>query len=181
MISLPTVKRCFGLTERQMKVLHFMWSIPRLQSIRLTTVKAAKELVLKKHGSLEAWKRKHQLNPKGFPSYKFDLRNWYRQAPLHQLSYDPYASNEAGIRPHDPYDGMGAVHFPSAVNSRIEQGYWCRECRDACAEYELDELDFDAFSRLVPPNSDPRQYLRRLQDRAWSRADFIQHAKLCHL
>lgn len=190
MVSVPTSKLCFGLKEKQLRKLPVMWSIPgkyrvprsrsRLQSIRLTTIKAAKELALKKCGSLEAFEKACPFHPDDFPPFKVDLWMWYRNAPLHAYVPDACVVDDGETRPKDPYAGMGAVHFPSISAGQVEQGLWCRGCQAAFEKYFEDDMDDDTLARLVPRGCDPERYLHRAQYRAFSKSGFVEHAKLFH-
>jgi hypothetical protein len=167
-----------------------MWSIPgtysihrtssRRQSTRLTSVKAAKELALKKHGSIEALEKAVPFNSLDIPFWKIDLWTWFRNAPLHMHVEDVCAVEGAISIPTDIYEGMGTVHFPSIIDGKVEQGLWCQGCKDAFEKYLDDDLDFDTLAGLVPQGCDPERYLTRIQPRAYSKSGLIQHAKLCH-
>ncbi|KAF2271828.1 F-box domain-containing protein [Westerdykella ornata] len=190
MLPLPAARECFGLTKQQLKALPIMWSIPgkycvprsksRQRSIRLTSVKAAKELALKVHGSIEALEMKHPLDPQAHPAFKTDMLTWYRQAPLCPLSQDPLTINDVGIRPDNVFGGMGAIPFPSLLNGGTEQGLWCRGCEMTYDTYMIEGLDVSTLSRLVPQGCPADLFLLRVQYRAWSKAGFLQHAKHCH-
>jgi hypothetical protein len=193
MISLPAAKECFSLTNQHLKSLPFMWSIPgeyslpdhtsQKRSIRLACVRAVKELAIKVHGSLEALAERHPLDAEPlprFPPFKAALYRWYRQAPLQQLSLDPLIMPLSGSRPRDPYGGMGALYFPSLLGGSIENGRWCLECELAYDKYVFDEMEPSVLARIVPEGVDADQYLMRMQYRAWSTAEFIEHAKHTH-
>ncbi|KAF2802824.1 uncharacterized protein BDZ99DRAFT_454540 [Mytilinidion resinicola] len=192
MISLPLVGECFGLTKQQLRALPIMRSIPgkyrvahsvsHQRSIRLTTVKAAKELALKVHGSLEALATKFPLDARNIATVnKLDTLTWYRQAELRPLSHDPLTIKDVGIRPRDNFCGMGAIPFPSLLKNGTEQGLWCRGCEFTYKTgVAIEEMDPSTLSGLVPQGCDADQFLLRIQYRAWSKADFLQHAKHCH-
>ncbi|KAF2816416.1 uncharacterized protein BDZ99DRAFT_505848 [Mytilinidion resinicola] len=169
MILLLLVRECFGLTKQQVKALPVMWSIPG----KLSSVKAAKELALKVHRLLEELATIYPLDSWNLPTHKMDKFIWYRQAPLDLLSQDPLTIPDANIRPLDEFCGMGSIPFPSLLSGRgstePEQGLWCRGCEFTYKECAIEEMDYITLSRLVPP------YYR-----AWSKADFLQHAKHCH-
>jgi hypothetical protein len=190
MISLPASKTYFRLTSKQCKRLPAMWSISgkyrlpgsyrsksSLYLIRLTSVRAAKELALKVRGSLEALESIHPLNSEAILPHKLDLWRWYREAVLQQYIRDPCSVNDIRIRPIDPHGEIGAIPFPSLLNGRVEQGHWCRGCEFSYQQYELDEMGYDTFAPLVPQGCHAEQYLRRMQYRAWPMTGFLQHAK----
>lgn len=191
MTSLPLAQECFGFTEQQLKALPVMSSIPglyrlplkktsRQRSMKLTSVKAAKTLALKLHGSMEELETKHPLDPSNIPTEeKFNVLRWHRQAPLTPLAQDPLTMNDID-RPEDAYAGMGAIPFPSLHNDGIEQGLWCRGCRYTYWEVEIDDMDLSTLSRLVPDPSRAEQFLLRMQYKAWSKEGFLQHAKQCY-
>lgn len=190
MTSLPLARKCFGLTTRQSKSLPIMRSVPgkycvphhisRQKPIWLTSVRAAKELALKVHGSLEALTRSCPLDPCKLQEFQIEILNWYRQAPLHPLSSDPVGMNDVENRPRDRFGGMGSVPFPSSIGGALEQGLWCRGCELTYENYATEGIDSETLSRLVPRDCHADQYLLRLQYRAWSRAELRQHAKHCH-
>lgn len=132
------------------------------------------------HGSFEALVTNYPLDPWDLPTFKVDQLTWYRQAPLHPLSQDPLTINDVAIRPNDDFCGMGAIPFPSLLNSGIEQGLWCRGCELTYEEYAIEGMDLSTLSRLVPQGCHADQFLLRMKYRAWSKADFLQHAKHCH-
>ena len=186
MISLPLAKECFGFTKQQLNQLPVMWSIPRKYGImrsisrqkpmRLTTVAAAKELALEVHGLIEAIATKFPLD-RVPTSQKVDMLNWLRQAPLPPMSQDPLTINEPEERILDDFCGMGAIPFPSSrLNQEVEWGHWCRGCEFTYEDYELEGMDSATLARLVPEG----RVLGRMQNRGWSRADFLNHAKFCH-
>jgi hypothetical protein len=73
---------------------------------------------------------------------------------------------------------MGVVHFPSIIADLVEEGLWCRGCEVSYEKYRHGKRDF-TLARTVPPG-DLEQYLARMQYRAWSKADFVRHARYCH-
>ena len=193
MISLPLARECFGLTKQQVKALPVMWSIPgkycvphnvsHQKSIRLSSVKAAKELALKVHRSLEELATTYPLDSWNLPTHKMDMFTWYRQAPLDLLSQDSLTITDARTRPRDGFCGMGSIPFPSLLSGSTEpeQGLWCRGCEFTYKECAIEEMDHSTLSRLVPPHVfHVDQFLLRMQYRAWSKAGFLQHAKRCY-
>jgi hypothetical protein len=188
MISLPGARDFFTLKDLDLKTLPVIQSIPgtysidrrisRKRSIRLTSVREAKELALKVHGSSEAISRASKYaNTRDFNFYK---SRWLQAAPLEPLAEDPLSLKDVGNTPSDDLCGTGSVPFPSMSPSGAESGIWCRGCERTFELYRLDKLDWDTVSRLVPPGCDPFEFLEGLQYRAMSQAEFLEHAKHCH-
>jgi hypothetical protein len=142
--------------------------------------KSRNGLALRVHGSLEALATKYPLDPLDLTAPKADLLTWYRQAPLRSLSQDPLRINDVESRPRDKFCGIGAIPYPTLLNSGSEQGLWCRGCELTYEDSAIEDMDLSTLSRLVPEGCDADQFLRRMQYRAWSKADFLQHAKHCH-
>lgn len=123
---IPTAhaKKCFDLTERQIKQVPIMRSIPgrygvrlpisRKGSLRLVSVKLAKELGISIHGSVEdmagalAAKRKKGVIKRQFRKFRF-----YQDAPLEPLPRDPSTQPPRANVRHDYYCGMASISFPS--------------------------------------------------------------------
>lgn len=132
-ISIPEARKCFGLANKHLKHLPVMRSIPgrcrvprersRQRSIRFTSVKAAKDMALQVHGSLEALQARHPLDIQFHQLQKVALWEWYRQAPSGPLPQDPATIKHGAARPDDPFAGMGATRFPSIVDGRLEHGH----------------------------------------------------------
>lgn len=192
MTSIPNVKACFGLTGADLNRLYAMQSIPgqyqtatigllcsRKRSVRLTSVAAGKHLALERFGSLE---RLEAMHPKlDFYSEYCRLYACYREAPLEYYAHDPYRPNAVVDRAHDPYPGMGAVHFPSLIGGRLEQGLWCKECELANVDQHFGRLGVLLASSLFTPGYHATRYmLEQLKRRAWTEAAFLEHVKTYH-
>ena len=204
MIPLTIARECFHLRPRDLKKLPTLWSIPgtysvehsvsRKRAIRLTSVRAAKDLALRIHGSTAALalylaKNAHGLGAADANSNLDKTSNkrlyylrWLRAAPMEPL---PAGYENPGLTvgnvPNDRFCGMGCVAFPSLSKREVENGIWCRGC-------ELTNNPFSPQSRFnnrlasdsAPQGRKAHQYLRDLQYRARSQTDFLEHAKCCY-
>ncbi|KAF2488641.1 hypothetical protein BU16DRAFT_623379 [Lophium mytilinum] len=186
MISLPLARHSFDLTKEQVKALPVMWSIPgrygdvfHQRSMAFSTVKAAKELALMVH-------RLPNISATTYLStLPANLFEWYRQAPLDLLSQDPLTTTDEAIRPFDKFSGMGAMPFPSLVSgsTEAEHGLWCRGCEVTYHDSAIEKMDNSTLSELIPVGyhvDHIDRFLFRMKYRAWSKADFLQHAKHCY-
>lgn len=63
---------------------------------------------------------------------------------------------------------------------RWKYGLWCIGCDLLYEKYEVEELEPDVLARVVPQGGNANQFMMRMQYRAWSRVDFIRHAKQSH-
>lgn len=190
MIPLAVAGDCFDLTQKDLKALPTMRSIPgkyfvqhrisRQRSIRLTSVKAAKELALKVHGSIEAMASNLAAKRMHITRTSYHKTRWLQGAPLQPLSQDPWTLEIISNTPTDDFCGMGSVPFPSMSGSSIENGLWCRGCERTFELYRSQKLDRSVVSRLVPLNCEPFQFFRGMQYCARSEAEFLEHAKHCY-
>lgn len=189
--------RIFGLSEEHLGELPVMVTIPgiygrygRYDDERLTTetlshevvsVKAAKELGLAVHGSME--------NIVRIPAR--------RTMTLANMDFLPFFRSATGDRggdrlapsvqdtgpPPNRYFGKTSVPFPSLqVGGSVEDGLWCRGCdqtHQRCKQGLLSEetMTSIAASQGVRPG---RGILQALARRARSRAGFLEHTKRCH-
>ncbi|KAH8728358.1 F-box domain-containing protein [Phaeosphaeriaceae sp. PMI808] len=190
LIPLPFARACFGLTRQQSKALPTMRSIPgtyfvrrsisRLRPTTLTSARAAKELAIKVHGSTDAIARilatKHLRTtiPKPYTGI------WYQNAPLQPFSQDILTLKSIGSVPNDEFGGTGSVTFPSMVGNVVESGLWCRGCERTFELYRFQKLDRDVVSRLAPLGCDAFRFIKGLQYRARSEAEFLEHAQHCY-
>lgn len=190
LLPLPFARDCFDLTRQQLKALPTMRSIPgtyfvrrsfsRLRPITLTSVRAAKELAIKIHGSTDAIARnlaKKRLRAAIKRPYNV---MWYHDAPLQPFSQDILTLRSMGSAPNDEFGGMGSVAFPSMLGNVVENGLWCRGCELTFELYRFQKLDRDVVSQLAPRGCDTFKFLMGLQHRARSETEFLEHAQHCH-
>lgn len=190
MIPLALAGDCFHLTQQDLKALPTMRSIPgryfvqhrisRQRPIRLTSVKAAKELALKVHGSTEAMARNLAAKRLHITDTSYYKTKWLQDAPLQPLSQDPLTLENIRNTPADDFCGMGSVPFPSMSGSSVENGLWCRGCERTFELYRSQELDRSVVSRLMYLGCEPFQFVMGMQYCARSEAEFLEHAKHCY-
>ncbi|KAF2010810.1 F-box domain-containing protein [Aaosphaeria arxii CBS 175.79] len=190
LIPLSVARDCFDLTRQQLKDQPIMRSIPgtyavrtskyRARPIRLISVRIAKELAIKVHGSAEAVARNLAAKRLNMTLTKFREATLYQDAPLLPFSQDPLTLESLSYYSGDSFEGMGAITFPSMSGNDVENGLWCRGCERNFELYDRQKLDRDVEKRLTPPGSDGRIFWRGLQYRARSEAEFLEHARHCY-
>lgn len=191
---IPTTlaKKCFDLTPSQLKLLPITRSIPgvyfvghrisRQRQLKLTSVKAAKELGIKIHGSTEnmaetlAARRSRGITEKEYHTFL-----WLQRAPLQPLCQDLSRLPTEGNVPNDDCCGMASIPFPSLLpNNTLENGLWCRGCDRTFERYRFRQLVPNVVSELVPPGCDAFRIFLGMQHRARSNAGFLEHITHCH-
>jgi hypothetical protein len=191
---IPTTlaRKCFDLTLSQLKRLPIMRSIPgvyfvehrisRQRQLKLTSVKAAKELGIMIHGSTEnmaetlAARRSRGMTEKEYHTFR-----WLQDAPLQPPCQDLSRLPTEGNVPNDDCCGMASVPFPSLLqNNNLENGLWCRGCDRTFERYRFRQLATNVVSDLVPPSCDAFRIFLAMQRRARSNTGFLEHIKHCH-
>lgn len=177
--------KCFYLTPHQLKEIPVMRSIPGIYSVghrisrqrrlRLTSVKAAKELGIKVHGSMANIAK--TFNASRARKITFQ---WLQNAPLQPLGQDPSTLPTKEHTPNDDFCGMASIPFPSLMpNKELETGLWCRGCEQTFERYGLGHLAYNAVSDSIPRGCYPLRVLLGMQRRARSKAEFLEHIKYC--
>jgi hypothetical protein len=184
--------KCFDLMPHQLKEIPTMRSVPGVYSVghrisrqrrlRLTSVKAAKELGTKVHVSMENIAKTPNASRGGKITEKeLYMFQWLQNAPLQPLGRDPSMLPTKENTPSDDFCGMASVPFPSLMpNKELENGLWCRGCEQTFEHYRLGYLGYNAVSDSMPPGCDPLRVLLGMQRRARSKAEFLEHIKYCH-
>jgi hypothetical protein len=130
--------KCFDIPPRHLNRLSIMESIPgvysvghstsRMQRIRLTSVKSAKELSIEIHGSTEILARALIAKRRKIAPRQFFTFRWLQDAPLSPSLQDLSALSI--YLPKDEFCGMASIPFPSlATNNTLERGLWCLGCK----------------------------------------------------
>ena len=191
---IPTTlaRKCFDLTLSQLKQLPIMQSIPgvyfvghkisRQRQLKLTSVKAAKELGIMIHGSTKNMAENLTARRSGGITEKeYHTFRWLQNAPLQPLCQDLSRLPTEGNIPNDDCCGMASVPFPSLLkNSTLENGLWCRGCDLIFERYRFRLLALNVVSDLVPPGYDAFRIFLGMQCRARSNAGFLEHITHCH-
>ena len=153
-------------------------TILRQRRLRLTSVKAAKELGIKVHTSMENIAKTSNASRAGKILYMF---RWLQNAPLQPLGRDPSMLSTKENTPNDDFCGMASIPFPSLMpNKGLESGLRCRGCEQTFEHYRLGYLGYNAVSESMPRGCDPLRVLLRMQRRARSKTEFLEHIKYCH-
>lgn len=195
----PSVaQECFGLTTRRLDSLPIMWTIPSRYSIAnktwrrdrepLTSVHAAKEAALRVHGLLDVMRC--TSGDWSLPMSKGVFFGKCRRAPpLRRAMLQDSLMELKWYRVSSPWDnfgGMGAMAFPAIDpkntigSSSAEWGLWCQGCEWTYGEYRFGRIDDGVLACLVPQGCDVEGYLLGMRYRAWTREEFLQHARHCY-
>ena len=191
-ISTGQAEKCFGLTRHNFKLrqIPIMHSIPgvyfvrhkifRRRRLRLISVKMANELAVTVHGSTEAMKHALTVKHRDISEKESYLFKWLQEAlskPLHQdLSPLPTVWST----PNDNFCGMASIPFPSLLpDNTIENGLWCRGCERMFMRYRSGQLSSNVVLDLFSPGCHPLALLMAMHQRAWSKAEFLEHITRC--
>ena len=191
-------KKCFDLNDCQIKDIPIIRSVPgvykigfhremtRTRRLNLVSVKSAKALGIKVHGStanMPDWSslcRPWASSTKNLKENNY-LR-WLQDAPMQPLDGDPVMLPAQPHTPNDNYCGMASTPFPSILDGQLESGLWCRGCEWACEELlYADEQEIEvALGYSVPPDCEPESILLGLKHRARSKMEFARHVQNCY-
>lgn len=192
LIPTTLARKCFDLTLSQLKRLPIMRSVPgsyfvghtisRQRQLKLTSVKAAKELGIMIHGSTENMAETLTARRSGGMTEKeYHTFRWLQDAPLHPPGQDLSRLPTEGNVPGDDCCGMASIPFPSLLqNNTLENGLWCRGCDETFERYRFKQLAPTVVSDLVPPGCDAFRIFLGMQRRARSHAGFLDHITHCH-
>ncbi|KAK2808631.1 hypothetical protein FQN50_004495 [Emmonsiellopsis sp. PD_5] len=191
---IPTsmAEKCFKLTKHQLQGIPLMCSIPgtysvghrvsRRRKVRLVSVKAAKEVAIKVHGSIAVITPTEPVTGQGgariqeFYKYKQLL-----DAPLEPLSQNPSTLPSQRFALSDRYCGMASAPFPSLQpDGSVEHGLWCRGCALMWEDFRFGQLAADVVTQLSVPGVSTNYVLLGLHQRARSKSEFLEHIKSCH-
>ncbi|KAK2739864.1 hypothetical protein FQN57_006440 [Myotisia sp. PD_48] len=170
-------KECFRFSPKEMKKLPIMRSIPgvyevgheisRNRQLKLVSVRAAKEMALRFHGSL----------PKA-ASY---TDRWYIEAPSNPMEIKPSLLPGAEIGPYDSSCGLASILFPCLLSKNtIENGIWCKGCDWTFLNYRSGKLSRHLINDMLPPGLNPIPVLSGMRRRAWSKDELLVHIKQCY-
>lgn len=192
--SLAMAARSFRLSYRQLGKIPIMLSVPDDYGMRrdlvrpggehrLVSVRQAKELAIKMHGSEEALQA---LHPKLYKEPTTTVNNLllkhFREVPL-ELSELPF--NISGFDPKtlwDDYGGMAVIRFPALKNGELDFGTLCLGCEATLSAYEEHILSDEVVFELYPAfaHVHPVYALDSIRNRLSSKTGFPQHIKECY-
>ncbi|KAJ3570281.1 hypothetical protein NPX13_g5777 [Xylaria arbuscula] len=191
MMTRAEAKKCFHLTEKQLKTIPTLYSIPgtynvkflisRRRVVRLVSVKQVKQLAITIHGSIET---SPELNPASRPTTMTHKQYWrfkrFIEAPLEPPGCDmsrlPDKANDVG----DEYCGMGSIRFAFLTDGRADHGVVCKGCVRAQEDYQHKSMPAHVVAELVSPGTHPSRPLSALGVRLRSRDEFVDHVKHCY-
>ncbi|KAI1174928.1 F-box domain-containing protein [Nemania sp. FL0916] len=149
-------------------------NIPTPQSRSLMSVRAARKVGIKKHGSLA------QMGMSVVTKFRWDntvlSRILYYQG---NLKNSPRVNREPSI-----FSGLAAVQFPSVSKSgKVEKGLWCKGCEYNFFLYKKRRLPQSALNELLIQNLErfgPEASLGARAHEAMSSKSFFKHIKRCY-
>ncbi|KAI1144716.1 hypothetical protein F4825DRAFT_476839 [Nemania diffusa] len=188
MMRRAEAKRCFRLTDKQLRELPTLYSVPgrymqtrRRRALRLVSAKQAKQLAIKIHGSIET---SAELNPPDCPNTTTLTDFWkfkrFIEAPLEPPGCDLSRAPEKSNFVEDKYRGMGSIRFAYLNQAGADHGVLCKGCVRAIDDYHRRSMPAHVLSELVPPDRRPARPLRALGFRLRSRDQFVDHIKHCY-
>ncbi|KAH7157895.1 hypothetical protein B0J13DRAFT_183895 [Dactylonectria estremocensis] len=180
-------RQYFGLSTRQLMQLPALDVIPGKYGIwgdtasqcSLVSVKAAKELAVKVHGSEDNLVR--VMEKKCENTRLVSTGRYYMgEAALRGKDLRPIPN--PGHIPIDNFFGMASIPFASISSSSnmFEYGLWCRGCEVTNLRYDHGRLPNPVLRSLVPRGRDPSHALLSLERRARSRNAFLLHLRHCY-
>lgn len=196
-ISRETASEVFGLSEEQVRQLPTILTIPGIYGLaqepnpyrhKLVSVRAAIELAISVHGSLESLSE--AVRDRTYTEIRADE---YRdlQVALELVVCGKYDAlftiredrDMFSLGPEDRYFGMASIPFPSLTSSHlVEDGLFCNGCRWMSTKRPRFSGLFpeSAVDHVVPSGCDPHWVLSGLKRRAYSRIGFLEHIKHCY-
>jgi hypothetical protein len=153
----------------------------RKRRFRFVSVKAAKELAITVHGSIENISDKlivrslNEITPKEHSKFRF-----LQDAALQPLYKDPSSLPYITFNEKDDYCGMAAVPFPSVMQRNSpENGVWCRGCERTYQQLARGRLPPQVVLDKIPLGASTFDFLLDAVQRARSKAGFQEHIKHC--
>ena len=115
-----SIKECFHLTEKQLRTIPVMRSIPaiygyssRKRTYRLVSIKQAKKLAIEVHGSIENLAAlMPTTRPPNMGMKKFLTFKQFHDEPMEAPSQDLSRLPEKADRQRDDFAGMASIPFP---------------------------------------------------------------------
>lgn len=192
MITTATARKCFGLTQRQLRTIPIMRSIPGTYSVRtlekthrriyqLVSVRHAKQLGLDVHGSLEKLAEfMPSISGGGVRSKEFYEFKRYHEAPLeppgHDMSKLPGKANIG----NDRFAGTATLRVPYISGSGADWGHLCRGCQVTYRHFRNGSLPSAILSELCPPDMNPDRPLFASTTRFYSHDELLDHIEDCY-
>lgn len=196
MTTLNTAKKCFDLTDRQLKSIPTLFSIPgtynvrynisRKRVFRLVCVKQAKQLALQVHGSPESLaKIIPRAPPRGIETNAAETKEYWTLRGFHEAPLEPPGRDLSLLptRPEDVCDefgGMAAIRMLHLGDKGPDFGRLCRGCQRLLYLFDDGKLPPPVFRSLVPEGVEPIFPLVAQMKRLRSGHGFIEHIKMCY-
>lgn len=196
-IPRETASEAFALSDEQVRQLPTIFTTPgryggtqtpNRYRYELVSVRAAIELAITVHGSLESVSEAFRgRTHTGILAYEErDLQaalDVVASGKYDALFTQPEDRDMFRLGPEDWHFGKASIPFPSLTSSRlVEDGLFCDGCRWMSTKRPRFPESFpeSAVDRMVPPGCDPHSVLSGLKRRAYSRVGFLEHTKHCY-
>lgn len=192
MMTTATAKKCFGVTQRQLKAIPIMRSIPGTYSVRtpekahhkpyqLVSAKHAKQLGLNVHGSPEKLAEFMPSIPAvGERSREFYDFKRYHEAPLEPPGCDMSKLPEKSNIGDDGFAGVASLRVPYLSGSGPDWGHLCRGCQVTYRHFRDGSLPSAVLSELCPPGTNPARPLFASTTRFHSHDGLLNHVENCY-
>ncbi|RMJ07871.1 hypothetical protein CDV36_012528 [Fusarium kuroshium] len=196
MMTPNTAKKCFDLTDRQLKSIPTLFSIPgtynvrnlisRKRVFRLVCVKQAKQLALQVHGSPESVaKIIPKAPPRGIETNEAETKEYWMLRGFHEAPLEPPGCDLSLLppkeeAPDDEFGGMAAIRMPYLSNKSLDHGRLCRGCQLLLHLHDNGKLPLRVLRSLVPEGLDVHAPLFAQMTRLRSGDVFAKHLTKCY-
>ncbi|RSL68918.1 hypothetical protein CEP54_002504 [Fusarium duplospermum] len=196
MMTLNTAKKCFDLTDRQLKSIPTLFSIPgtynvrnhitRKRVFRLVCVKQAKQLALQVHGSPESVaKIIPKAPPRGIETNEAETKEYWTLRGFHEAPLEPPGCDLSLLppkeeAPDDEFGGMAAIRMLYLSNRGLDHGRLCRGCQLLLHLHDNGQLPLPVLRSLVPEGMDVHAPLFAQMTRLRSGDVFMKHLTRCY-
>ncbi|KAF4976142.1 hypothetical protein FZEAL_7161 [Fusarium zealandicum] len=191
MTTLNIVRKCFHLTNKNLKKLPILHSIPgtygvmlhvsRRKVYRLVSVKQVKQLAIEVHGTAENVANLMPTTPpQGMTWREFCIFKSFHEASLEPPGCDLSRMPERSNLVEDDFGGMASIRMPYLSGTRADCGRLCKGCRLIDELHSQGLLPADVLEHLAPRGIGPSRPLRALTTRLHFREGFVEHIKACY-
>ncbi|KAH7176340.1 hypothetical protein EDB81DRAFT_772437 [Dactylonectria macrodidyma] len=180
------VRQYFGLSTGQLKELPTLKPISGTYGIwndevpdcSLVSVKAAKELAIKVHGSEDNLVQVMEESCKNAALVSTG-RFFMGEEALRGKDLRPIPN--PGHIPIDTFSGVASMPFPHLTRDQeFEDGLWCRGCEATNLKNDKGSVPHSVLNALVPRGRVASHALLGLERRARSRKAFLRHLRQCY-
>lgn len=184
-------KKCFHLTDKQLRKIPIMRSIPGMYDVRfevsrrrvyrLVSVKQAKQLGVEVHGSVENLaKLMPRACPRDMTLKELRVFRDFHGMPLQPPSYGLSRLPDSPDHVEDDFGGMASIRFPYLTEVGADSGRICRGCWITYEHQQTGSLPASVALEFVPTDDGPNRPLLAILTRLRSRSAFLEHVRYCY-